>query len=111
MATYNITIKNTGSVASSVDVDTIVISPSGITTPTTPYAEFVSDMTSVAAGTLLIPAFNRLQYIVVPVGGTATFEVTDYREAAYYQNMKFDDVEITVTPEVVTVEETESTQG
>lgn len=105
MATTKVTITNNRSATTSVDLDLTVISPTGITTPTTPFTEWATDMTSKDSGVVLIPTFNRLQYIVIPTGNTASFEVEDYREALYYQDMKFDGVEITVEP--VVVKETE----
>lgn len=88
--------------------DLAVISPTGITTPQTPYVEWVSDTTAQLDGSVAIPAWKRsgTQYFVLPAASKVVFTVEDTcaDEALFYRNMigKFENVTITVTADPVT---------
>ena len=88
--------------------DLAVISPTGITTPQTPYVEWVSDTTAQLDGSVAIPAWKRsgTQYFVLPASSKVVFTVDDDRvdEALFYRNMigKFENVTITVATDPVT---------
>ena len=74
-----------------------VISPTGITKPCTPIQEYVGDMATIVNGTLLIPAYNKVQMLSIPFGAKMTLdEVTDPREINYWENMKVDGAKIEV---------------
>lgn len=86
--------------------DLAVISPTGITTPQTPYVEWVSDTTAQLDGSVAIPAWKRsgTQYFVLPASSKVAFEVESADEALFYRNMigKFENVTITVATDPVT---------
>ena len=74
-----------------------VISPTGITKPCTPIQEYVGDMATIVNGTLLIPAYNKVQMLSIPFGAKMTLaDVTDPREINYWENMKVDGAKIEV---------------
>lgn len=74
-----------------------VISPTGITKPCTPVQEYVGDMATIVDGTLLIPAYNKVQMLSIPVGAHTEFEVTDPKEINYWENIKVDGAKVEVT--------------
>lgn len=74
-----------------------VISPTGITKPCTPIQEYVSDMATIVDGTLLVPAYNKVQMLSVPFGAYTEFEVTDPKEVNYWENIKVNGAKIEVT--------------
>lgn len=88
--------------------DLAVISPTGITTPQTPYVEWVSDTTAQLDGSVAIPAWKRsgTQYFVLPAASKVVFTVEDTcaDEALFYRNMigKFENVTVTVSTDPVT---------
>ena len=86
--------------------DLAVISPTGITTPQTPYVEWVSDTTAQLDGAVQIPAWKRsgTQYFILPASSKVAFDVESADEALFYRNMigKFENVTITVTTDPVT---------
>lgn len=73
-----------------------VISPTGITKPCTPIQEYVGDMATIVNGTLLIPAYNKVQMLSIPFGAKFTFDATDAREINYWENIKVNGAEIKV---------------
>lgn len=81
----------------------LFISPSGVTVPCTPIQEYISDMVTITDGTLYVPAYNKVQYIAVPFGGSLEFEISDYKEIAYYQNLVIDGADVTVEGGVIDV--------
>ena len=74
-----------------------VISPTGITKPCTPIQEYVGDMATIVDGTLLIPAYNKVQMLSIPFGAYTEFEVTDPKEINYWENIKVDGAKVEVT--------------
>lgn len=86
--------------------DLAVISPTGITTPQTPYVEWVSDTTAQLDGSVAIPAWKRsgTQYFVLPAASQVVFEVESADEAIFYRNMigKFANVTITIATDPIT---------
>lgn len=86
--------------------DLAVISPTGITTPQTPYVEWVSDTTAQLDGSVAIPAWKRsgTQYFVLPAASQVVFEVESADEAIFYRNMigKFANVTITIAADPIT---------
>ena len=86
--------------------DLAVISPTGITTPQTPYVEWVSDTTTQLDGSVQIPAWKRsgTQYFVLPASSVVEFKTDVIDEAMFYRNMigKFENVTITVSTDPVT---------
>lgn len=86
--------------------DLAVISPTGITTPQTPYAEWVADTTAQLDGSVAIPAWKRsgTQYFVLPAASQVVFNVESADEAIFYRNMigKFANVTVTVATDPIT---------
>ena len=108
LTTYKITIVNKN--VAPVDVvgegykPIVVISPTGVTTPETPYAEWVSDNTSRLDGSVAIPAWKKLQYFILPASSNLVIATENSDEAAYYESLigKFDNVDISLDNPVVT---------
>lgn len=86
--------------------DLAVISPTGITTPQTPYVEWVSDTTSQLDGSVQIPAWKRsgTQYFVLPAASVVTFTTDIPDEAIFYQGLtdKFANVKVEITTAAIT---------
>lgn len=99
-STITITNNNTNPMLLGEAVDTTVISPSGITNPSTPYTEYTSDMLTVSNGSVAIPVYNKVQYVVVPAGDDFEFVADDYKEIAYYQGLNILGVTVAVVPVV-----------
>lgn len=92
---YTVTITNGNSDPTFVGTkqltlaDLAVISPTGITTPQTPYAEWVADTTAQLDGSVQIPAWKRsgTQYFVLPAASVVTFTTDIADEAIFYQGL------------------------
>ena len=86
--------------------DLAVISPTGITTPQTPYVEWVSDTTARLDGSVQIPAWKRsgTQYFVLPASSKVEFTTDVVDEAIFYKNLngKIANVVVTVATDPVT---------
>lgn len=86
--------------------DLAVISPTGITTPQTPYVEWVSDSTAQLDGSIQIPAWKRsgTQYFVLPAASFVEFKTDIADEAIFYQGLtdKFDNIKVEVTTAAIT---------
>ena len=86
--------------------DLAVISPTGITTPQTPYVEWVSDTTTQLDGSVQIPAWKRsgTQYFVLPAASIVTFTTDIADEAIFYQGLtdKFANVKVEITTAAIT---------
>ena len=95
MATITITNVLTKVISDATGVEA-VISPTGITKPCTPIQEYVGDMATIVDGTLLIPAYNKVQMLSIPFGAKTTFEVTDPKEINYWENIKVDGAKVEV---------------
>lgn len=110
MAAITITIINGNSDPTFVGTKTLtladlaVISPTGITTPKTPYVEWVADSTAQLDGSIQIPAWKKLQYFVIPAASKVSFETETPDEAIYYAGLinKFDNITVTVSTNPIT---------
>lgn len=82
----------------------VVISPSGITTPQTPYDEWVADSATLLSGAVSIPAWKKLQYFILPASSKLVIMTDIADEAIYYQEMigKYKNVDITVSTAPIT---------
>ena len=97
---YTIKITNTLSnptVLGGGKLDLTVISPTGITTPQTPYVEYISDMLTVTPGVLSIPLYKREQFFNLPAASVLTIMTDDGQEALYYENLEIEGAVVTVT--------------
>lgn len=95
MATITITNVLTKVISDATGVEA-VISPTGITKPCTPIQEYVGDMATIVDGTLLIPAYNKVQMLSIPFGAKTSFDVTDPKEINYWENIKVDGAKVEV---------------
>lgn len=77
----------------------VVISPTGITTPQTPYDEWVADSETILSGAVSIPAWKKLQYFIIPASSKLVIMTDIADEAIYYQELigKITNVDITVS--------------
>ena len=96
MATVKITNTLTKVIADATGIEA-VISPTGIPTPCTPVQSYIADMATITNGTLLIPAYNKVQMLSIPFGAYTEFEVTDAKEVNYWENIKVDGAKVEVT--------------
>lgn len=96
MATVKITNTLTKVIADATGIEA-VISPTGIPTPCTPVQSYIADMATITNGTLLIPAYNKVQMLSIPFGAYTQFEVTDAKEINYWENIKVDGAKVEVT--------------
>lgn len=104
MATITITNVLTKVISDATGVEA-VISPTGITKPCTPIQEYVGDMATIVDGTLLIPAYNKVQMLSIPFGAKTTFAVTDPKEINYWENIKVDGAKVEVQQGNITLVE------
>lgn len=97
MATVKITNTLTKVIDEGIGVNA-VISPTGITTPCTPYQEYVSDMVTLTDGTLKVPAYNKDgQSLYIPFGAYTEFTVTDPNEINYWENIHLNGAKVEVS--------------
>lgn len=86
--------------------DLAVISPTGITTPQTPYAEWVADTTAQLDGSVQIPAWKRsgTQYFVLPAASIVEFTTDIADEAIFYQGLtgKYENIKVEITTGAIT---------
>ena len=86
--------------------DLAVISPTGITTPQTPYAEWVADTTAQLDGSVQIPAWKRsgTQYFVLPAASIVEFKTDIADEAIFYQGLtgKYENIKVEITTAAIT---------
>ena len=95
-ATVKITNTLTKVIADATGIEA-VISPTGIPTPCTPVQSYIADMATITSGTLLIPAYNKVQMLSIPFGAYTTFTVEDPKEVNYWENIKVDGAKVEVT--------------
>lgn len=83
----------------------VVISPTGITTPQTPYADWVADASTLLNGSVSVPAWKKLQYFTLPASSKLVLITDIADEAVYYQELsgKITGVDITVEDAPLTV--------
>lgn len=102
LTTYTITItnQNTDPKVIGGSVDTVVISPTGITTPQTPFEEYIADSTTVSNGTIFVPFYKKNQGFALKASSILTLATENSDEAAYYSNLVLDGalVEVTTDP-------------
>lgn len=102
LTTYTITItnQNTDPKVINGSIDTTVISPTGITTPQTPYDEYISDSTTVGTGVVSVPLYPKFQPFALKASSILTLVTENSNEAAYYSNLTLDGalVEVSTDP-------------
>lgn len=103
ISTITITIVNTNTNPTVVTENgkVAVISPTLITTPDTPYLEYVSDMATISDGTIFVPLYKRFQICKLPAGGILTIETDNYDEAVYFSNLVVEGANITVSTDPI----------
>ena len=105
VSTVTITITNTNTNPTVIDgtIDTTVISPTGITTPQTPFTEYLSDSATVNDGSIDIPLYPRGQIYTLAAGGILEIQTDDYNEAAYYTTLKVEGANIALNTNPLTL--------
>lgn len=83
-------------------IDTTVISPTGLTTPDTPYLEYVSDSQTITDGTVIVPAWKKFQFFAIPAGTIVTLETEISDEAIYYANLEIEGLNVVVSENPIT---------
>ena len=58
---------------------------------------YISDMVSKNMGDISVPVYNKIQYVIIKPTKSWEFTVTDYKEIAYYNNLKLANAKITVS--------------
>jgi hypothetical protein len=100
MATaYTVTITNTNTspLVLQDTISLVTISPTGITTPDTPYTEYISDSATITDGSIFVPLYNRTQICKLPAGKALTIGTDNTQEAVYYQLLTLEGATIEVT--------------
>lgn len=106
ISTVTITLTNTKQANAAVGEGykpLVVISPTGITTPQTPYDEWVADSTTIVEGTIAVPVWNKLQYFVMQPGAQFALQTDNYDEVAYYENLNIDGLGVKFSPNPLTI--------
>jgi hypothetical protein len=62
-------------------------------------------MATIVNGTLLIPAYNKVQMLSIPFGAKATFDTEDPKEINYWENMKVNGAKIEVEKGILSLVE------
>ena len=100
ISTVTITITNTKkkpTVLGATAIDTAVISPTGITTPQTPYTEYVADSLTITDGSISFPLWQRFQNTTLPAASILTIQTDNYDEAAYYATLEVEGANISLS--------------
>ena len=79
-------------------IDLSTISPTLITNPDIPYAEYASDVQNESTS-VFIPLYKRSQYVELKAGSVLIIQTEDSDEAIYYRNMELDNVTILCDPD------------
>ena len=104
--TVTITIVNTNkqpTVLGGGKIDTTVISPTGITTPDTPYTEYIADSLTISDGSISFPLWNRDQFAKIPASSKLVLETENYDEATYYATLNVAGATITLSDSPLTI--------
>lgn len=104
--TVTITIVNANkkpTVLGEATLNAVVISPTGITTPDTPYTEYVADSLTINDGSVRFPLWNRDQFVTLPAGGILKIETENYSEAAYYATLTVENINISLSANPLTL--------
>lgn len=103
ISTITVTIVNTNTNPTVVTDNGVVavISPTLISTPDTPYLEYVSDMATIGDGTIFVPLYKRFQICKLPAGGILTIETDNYDEAVYYSQLAVEGANISVSTDPI----------
>ena len=103
LTTYTITITNQNTDPKVIEssIDTTVISPTGITTPQTPFNEYLSDSATVNDGSIFVPLYHKFQNFKLKASSILTLATEDSDEAAYFSNLALDGALVTVTTDPV----------
>lgn len=102
---YTVTITNTRQNPYVLNgaVDLTTISPTGITTPQTPYTEYVADSQTITDGSVIVPLYGKVQYCILPASSILTLTTDNGDEAVYYSQLVIDGANITVSTDPVQV--------
>lgn len=88
--TIKITNQNTNPKVLTDTLDLTTISPTGITTPQTPYEEYIADMATVGDGSITFELYDKFQFFKLAASTIFTITTANGDEAAYYEGLKLD---------------------
>ena len=99
--TIKITNQNTNPKVLTDTLDLTTISPTGITTPQTPYEEYVADMATVGDGSITFELYDKFQFFKLAASSILTITTDNGDEALYYKGLKLDGALIEITNDPV----------
>ena len=99
--TIKITNQNTNPKVLTDTLDLTTISPTGITTPQTPYEEYVADMATVGDGSITFELYDKFQFYKLAASSILTIQTDNGDEALYYKGLVLDGAKIVITSDPV----------
>ena len=99
--TIKITNQNTNPKVLTDTLDLTTISPTGITTPQTPYEEYVADMATVGDGSITFELYDKFQFYKLDASSILTITTDNGDEALYYKGLNLDGAKIVITSDPV----------
>ena len=99
--TIKITNQNTNPKVLTDTLDLTTISPTGITTPQTPYEEYVADMATVGDGSITFELYDKFQFYKLDASSILTITTDNGDEALYYKGLNLDGLKIAITNDPV----------
>ena len=100
---YTIKIRNISAkdVSALKIVDLNTISASSISSPQTPYDDYVSDTISNLDGSIQIPVYDKNQYVTLPKDSMLEIQTEDSDQAIFYYNAPIENGVIEISPNPV----------
>lgn len=100
---YTIKIRNISAkdVSALKIVDLSTISASSISSPQTPYDDYVSDTISSLDGSIQIPVYDKNQYVTLPKDSMLEIQTEDSDQAIFYYNAPIKNGAIEISPNPV----------
>ena len=99
--TIKITNQNTNPKVLTDTLDLTTISPTGITTPQTPYEEYIADMATVGDGSITFELYDKFQFYKLDASSILTITTDNGDEALYYKGLNLDGLKIAITNDPV----------
>ncbi len=108
---YTIKIRNISAkdVSALKIVDLNTISASSISSPQTPYDDYVSDIISNLDGSIQIPVYDKNQYVTLPKDSMLEIQTEDSDQAIFYYNAPIKNGVIQISPNPVEPESDDDT--
>lgn len=99
--TIKITNQNTNPKVLTDTLDLTTISPTGITTPQTPYEEYIADMATVGDGSITFELYDKFQFFKLAASSILTITTDNGDEALYYKGLNLDGALIEISNDPV----------